>query len=103
MREDPALAAVLPLAIGGAAERRGVIATCNYVARRFGVRSAMATFMPDACPELVLLPGRMALYQQVSRELRAIFARYTPLVEPMSLDEAYLDVTGSSSIVAAPP
>ena len=96
MREDPALAAV-PLAIGGAAERRGVIATCNYVARRFGVRSAMATFHARRlCPELVLLPGRMALYQQVSRELRAIFARYTPLVEPMSLDEAYLDVTGSS-------
>ena len=67
MREDPALASV-PLAIGGAAERRGVISTCNYVARRFGIHSAMATaHARRLCPELVVLPGRMALYQQVSR------------------------------------
>ena len=106
MREDPSLVS-LPLAIGGAAERRGVISTCNYVARRFGIHSAMATaHARRLCPELVVLPGRMALYQQVSCQLRAIFARYATRVEPMSLDEAYLDVTdsplyrGSATLIA---
>ncbi len=95
MRDNPALRDV-PLAIGGAAERRGVIATCNYVARRFGVRSAMATaHARRLCPSLTLLPGRMGVYQQVSAQLRAIFERYTDRVEPLSLDEAYLDVTDS--------
>lgn len=95
MRDNPALRDV-PLAIGGAAERRGVIATCNYVARRFGVRSAMATaHARRLCPSLTLLPGHMGVYQQVSAQLRAIFERYTDRVEPLSLDEAYLDVTDS--------
>ncbi|PJG58173.1 DNA polymerase IV [Aeromonas cavernicola] len=107
MRDNPALREV-PLAIGGAAERRGVISTCNYVARRFGVRSAMPSGLAKKlCPPLVLLPGRMALYQETSRQLRAIFLRYTDLVEPLSLDEAYLDVTqsrccgGSATLMAA--
>lgn len=95
MRDNPALRDI-PLAIGGAAERRGVIATCNYVARRFGVRSAMATaHARRLCPNLILLPGRMGVYQQVSAQLRAIFERYTDWVEPLSLDEAYLDVSDS--------
>lgn len=95
MRENPALRQV-PLAIGGAADRRGVIATCNYVARRFGVRSAMATAHAlRLCPGLLLLPGRMALYKQVSHELHGIFARYSDRIEPLSLDEAYLDVSDS--------
>ncbi len=95
MRDNPALREV-PLAIGGASERRGVISTCNYVARRFGVRSAMPTALAKKlCPPLVLLPGRMALYKDISRQLRAIFHRYTDQVEPLSLDEAYLDVTHS--------
>lgn len=95
MRDNPALQEV-PLAIGGASERRGVISTCNYVARRFGVRSAMPTALAKKlCPPLVLLPGRMALYKDISRQLRAIFHRYTDQVEPLSLDEAYLDVTRS--------
>ncbi|MFQ2124283.1 DNA polymerase IV [Aeromonas jandaei] len=95
MRDNPALRE-LPLAIGGASERRGVISTCNYVARRFGVRSAMPTALAKKlCPPLVLLPGRMALYKDISRQLRAIFHRYTDQVEPLSLDEAYLDVTHS--------
>ncbi|MHC9244793.1 DNA polymerase IV [Aeromonas jandaei] len=95
MRDNPALREV-PLAIGGASELRGVISTCNYVARRFGVRSAMPTALAKKlCPPLVLLPGRMALYKDISRQLRAIFHRYTDQVEPLSLDEAYLDVTHS--------
>ncbi|PKQ79469.1 DNA polymerase IV [Aeromonas sobria] len=96
MRDNPALREV-PLAIGGASERRGVISTCNYVARRFGVRSAMPSALAKKlCPPLVLIPGRMAVYKDISRQLRAIFLRYTDLVEPLSLDEAYLDVTHST-------
>ena len=95
MRDNPALREV-PLAIGGASERRGVISTCNYVARRFGVRSAMPSALAKKlCPPLVLIPGRMAVYKDISRQLRAIFLRYTDQVEPLSLDEAYLDVTHS--------
>ncbi|MCW0504594.1 DNA polymerase IV [Aeromonas piscicola] len=107
MRDNPALREV-PLAIGGSADRRGVISTCNYVARRFGVRSAMPSGLAKKlCPPLVLIPGRMALYKEISRQLRAIFLRYTELVEPLSLDEAYLDVTdspccgGSATLMAA--
>ncbi|QXB94723.1 MULTISPECIES: DNA polymerase IV [Aeromonas] len=107
MRDNPALREV-PLAIGGAADRRGVISTCNYVARRFGVRSAMPSALArKLCPPLVLIPGRMAVYKETSRQLRAIFLRYTEQVEPLSLDEAYLDVTqsprcgGSATMMAA--
>lgn len=106
MRDDPALREV-PLAIGGSADRRGVIATCNYPARRFGVRSAMATAHAlKLCPELVLLPGRMDKYVQVSQQIRHIFTRYTDKIEPLSLDEAYLDVSdtqhfgGSATLIA---
>ena len=95
MRDNPTLT-TQPLAIGGEAALRGVIATCNYIARRFGVRSAMPSALAKKlCPPLVLLPGRMSLYQEISRHLQTIFLRYTPLVEPLSLDEAYLDVTDS--------
>ncbi|ACQ92432.1 DNA-directed DNA polymerase [Tolumonas auensis DSM 9187] len=96
MRDNPALVS-LPLAIGGSAERRGVIATCNYVARRYGVRSAMATaYALRLCPRLVLLPGRMALYSEVSRQVMRIFARYSQIIEQVSIDEAYLDVSDST-------
>lgn len=96
MREDPALVRV-PLAIGGSTARRGVISTCNYVARQFGVHSAMPTAQAlRLCPRLVLLPGRMELYQQVSKALRHILLRYSDCIEPLSLDEAYLDVSDSS-------
>ncbi|ATG74791.1 DNA polymerase IV [Zobellella denitrificans] len=97
----------IPLAIGGSASRRGVIATCNYPARAFGVRSAMASHQAlKLCPGLLLIPGNMAEYKAVSRQIREIFHRYTPLVEPLSLDEAYLDVTdspwfgGSATLIA---
>ncbi|MGI0119397.1 DNA polymerase IV [Zooshikella sp. RANM57] len=96
IRENPKLAG-RPIAVGGTPERRGVIATCNYEARQFGVHSAMAsTKALQLCPGLVILKPRMSLYQQVSQQLRAIFFEYTDRVEPLSLDEAYLDVTSSS-------
>lgn len=84
-----------PIAVGGDAHR-GVIATCNYLARQFGVHSAMPTAQAlKLCPDLVLCPGRMEVYREESRYIREIFADYTTLVEPLSLDEAYLDVTDS--------
>lgn len=96
MRDNPKLVN-LPIAIGGSASRRGVISTCNYPARKFGVRSAMATAQAlKLCPDLVLVPGRMSLYAEVSKQIREIFARYTDKIEPLSLDEAYLDVSDST-------
>ena len=93
-RDDPMLKG-RPVAVGYAAER-GVVAAASYEARRFGVRSAMpsATAMRK-CPELVFVPPRFEVYRAVSQQIRAIFADYTPLVEPLSLDEAYLDVTAN--------
>lgn len=107
MRDDPSLRGV-PIAVGGASDRRGVISTCNYEARAFGVHSAMATATAlRLCPDLKVLPGRMAYYQAISRQIREIFSRYTEIIEPLSLDEAYLDVTdcelfqGSATRIAA--
>lgn len=106
MRDDPSLRNV-PIAIGGSADRRGVISTCNYPARKFGVRSAMATAQAvKLCPHLVLVPGRMDVYAETSKQIRTIFARYTDKIEPLSLDEAYLDVSesnlfsGSATLIA---
>ncbi|GHA26436.1 DNA polymerase IV [Oceanisphaera arctica] len=97
----------IPLAIGGSASRRGVIATCNYPARAYGIRSAMASHQAlQRCPQLLLIPGNMAEYKAVSQQIREIFHRYTELVEPLSLDEAYLDVSdspwfgGSATLIA---
>lgn len=96
MRDDPSLAEA-PLAIGGSPEKRGVVATCNYPARKFGLHSAMAmAHAVRLCPQLTILPPRMAYYQLISRQIRAIFQRYTALIEPVSLDEAYLDVSDST-------
>ncbi|MGP9802288.1 DNA polymerase IV [Rheinheimera sp. NSM] len=93
MRDNPALKHV-PLAIGGSRQSRGVISTCNYPARAYGVRSAMPTGQAlKLCPHLTLLSGSMDKYVTASRQIRAIFARYTDQIEPLSLDEAYLDVT----------
>lgn len=106
MRDNPRLRDI-PLAIGGSADRRGVISTANYPARRYGVHSAMATATAlRLCPQLKLLPGRMEVYKATSRLIRDIFSRYTTLIEPLSLDEAYLDVTdsplcnGSATLIA---
>lgn len=93
MRDNPALRHI-PLAIGGSRQSRGVISTCNYQARAYGVRSAMPTAQAlKLCPQLTLLSGSMDKYKAASLQIRAIFARYTDIIEPLSLDEAYLDVT----------
>lgn len=85
----------IPIAVGGPAQSRGVIATCNYEARAFGVRSAMPSSQARRqCPSLLILPPRFDRYRAVSKQVQAIFQRYTDRVEPLSLDEAYLDVTG---------
>lgn len=82
-----------PIAVGGSSNR-GVVAAASYEARKFGVRSAMpSTTAIRKCPELVFAKPRFEIYKQVSQQIRAIFLDYTPLVEPLSLDEAYLDVT----------
>jgi DNA polymerase-4 len=95
MRDDPGLKNI-PLAVGGAADSRGVISTCNYIAREYGIHSAMATaYAVRLCPDLKVIPGRMRYYQSVSRQIRAIFRRYTEIIEPLSLDEAFLDVSGT--------
>jgi DNA polymerase-4 len=92
MRERPELAGQ-PIAVGGGS-RRGVVTTCNYEARKFGVHSAMPGFQArEKCPSLVFLPVRFDLYRAESAKIRQILLSYTPLVEPLSLDEAYLDVT----------
>lgn len=84
-----------PVAVGGRSSR-SVIATCNYEARRYGVRSAMPTARALAlCPNLVIQPARFDVYREVAGTIREIFYRYTDLVEPLSLDEAYLDVSES--------
>jgi len=94
MRDEPSLRGV-PLAVGGSPALRGVVATCNYEARRFGVRSAMASAHAlKLCPQLVILPPVMDKYRRASEQILGIYRDYTPLVEPLSLDEAHLDVTG---------
>ena len=98
VREQPGLAG-RPVIVGGSPRGRGVVSAANYEARRFGVHSAMPTARAmRLCPEAVWLPVRMELYATVSRQIREIFNRYTPLVEPLSLDEAFLDVTASTRL-----
>jgi DNA polymerase IV len=98
----------IPLAIGGSADRRGVIATCNYPARKYGIHSAMSTAQAlKRCPQLKLVRGSMQRYVEESRRIREIFSRYTEHIEPLSLDEAYLDVSdsklfqGSATLIAS--
>ncbi|GAB4042260.1 DNA polymerase IV [Spirosoma litoris] len=84
-----------PLAVGGS-RQRGVVAAASYEARQFGVRSAMASSIAiRKCPELIFVKPRFDVYKSVSSQIRGIFARFTHLIEPLSLDEAYLDVTDS--------
>ncbi|MCD9528564.1 DNA polymerase IV [Photobacterium carnosum] len=106
MRDNPALRDI-PIAIGGRSEQRGVVSTCNYLARKYGIHSAMPTAQAmKLCPHLTLVHGRMEVYRQVSQQIRAIFTRYTDKIEPLSLDEAYLDVSdcdmlhGSATLIA---
>lgn len=93
MRDRPELDG-MPIGVGGARDRRGVLTTCNYEARGFGVHSAMPTFMAlQRCPQLVVIPPRFDVYRRESAVIREIMRRFTPLVETLSLDEAYLDVS----------
>lgn len=95
------------LAVGGKPEGRGVIATCNYKARKFGVHSALSSREAvRRCPDLIIVPPRFQLYKQESQKIRDIFLRYTKIIEPLSLDEAFLDVSdceqlnGSATLIA---
>jgi DNA polymerase-4 len=93
--DDPGLSRH-PVVVGGTPDGRGVVAAANYNARKYGIHSAMpAAQARRLCPHAVFVRPRMERYAEVSRALRGIFARYTPLVEPLSLDEAFLDVTSS--------
>lgn len=101
VHDRPELAG-LPLIVGGP-HRRGVVSTASYEARKFGVRSAMP--MIEAmrrCPQAVVLPVRMERYADVSRQVMEVFDRFSPLVEPLSLDEAFLDMTGTEGLFGPP-
>ncbi len=106
MRDNPALLGV-PLAVGGSPSRRGVIATCNYEARKYGIHSAMASHTARLrCPDLIIIKPDMAKYREASAQIHEVFKRYTDIIEPLSLDEAYLDVSdcsahkGSATLIA---
>jgi len=94
-----------PVAVGGAPERRGVLTTCNYEARKYGIRSAMPTFQAlQKCPNLIVIPPRFDAYHAESAKIREILFKFTSLVEPLSLDEAFLDISrhdGDPSAVAS--
>ena len=105
MRDNPAYRHI-PLAVGGTGAR-SVLCTCNYIAREYGIRSAMSAIKAkQLCPNLTIVPGRMDVYREASQQIRAIFQQYTDTIEPLSLDEAYLDVTeatlcrGSATLIA---
>ena len=96
IRDDPSLAG-LPVAVGGSEDRRGVIATCNYEARQYGIHSAMASATAKRkCRDLIIIPGNMEKYRTASQQMHQIFREYTDTIEPLSLDEAFLDVTGTT-------
>ncbi len=97
-RDNPALRGK-PVIVGAPPDQRGVVSTCSYEARKFGVRSAMPSQEAHwRCPSGIFLPPDMARYAEASEQVFAIFARYTPLIEPVSVDEAFLDVSGSRKL-----
>ena len=89
--------------IVGGSSRRGVVTSASYEARAFGVRAAMPTAQAHKlCPHAIFVPGRMERYSQISRQIRAVFESFTPIVEPLSLDEAFLDLTGTQRLFGSP-
>src|SRR5258707_7201882 len=99
-RDDPALRGK-PVAVGGSQER-GVVAAASYEARKFGVHSAMPSVIAKRkCADLLFVKPRFDVYKAVSLQIRNIFAEYTPIIEPLSLDEAYLDVTDNLKGIAS--
>ncbi|MBX4133735.1 DNA polymerase IV [Frischella sp. Ac48] len=106
MRDNPRYRN-MPIAVGGDPKKRGVVATANYLARQYGIHSAMSMAQAiKLCPHLIVIPGRFNVYKEVSGQIHQIFKRYTNLIEFVSLDEAYLDVTdcllfhGSATLIA---
>jgi len=95
IKEKPELKSK-PVAVAGSSENRGVITTCNYIARKFGIHSAMPSVTAKKlCPQIIFLPVNMEKYRNISKETHKIYKCYTKIIEPISLDEAYLDVTNS--------
>src|SRR3990172_8905480 len=95
IRDNPSLQDK-PVAVGGSVDKRGVICTCNYIAREYGVRSAMSTARAyQLCKDIIVLPVDMPKYRQVAKKIHHIFHEFTDRVEPLALDEAYLDVSNS--------
>lgn len=92
-----------PVIVGGSPESRGVVSTCSYEARQYGVRSAMPSYQAKKlCPNAIFIPPRPAVYKHVAEEIRQIFFQYTPIVEPLSIDEAFLDISGSLKLLGSP-
>ncbi len=90
------------LVVGGTG-RRGVVSTCSYEARKFGVKSAMATMVARRlCPQAIFVPPRLAVYSEVSKQIMAILGRFSPSIEPLSLDEAFVDATGTEELFGPP-
>src|SRR5260370_12342594 len=100
-RDNPELRG-MPVAVGGS-QARGVVAAASYEARKFGVHSAMPSITAKRkCPDLIFVAPRFDAYKAISLQIRRIFAEYTPIIEPLSLDEAYLDVTENLKGIASP-
>jgi nucleotidyltransferase/DNA polymerase involved in DNA repair len=93
-----------PVVVGSPRDKRGVVSTCSYEARKYGIHSAMPSrTAAQKCPQAVFLPVRMARYHEVSRQIMEIFERFTPHVQPLSCDEAFLDVTGATHLFGDGP
>src|SRR5512141_314512 len=100
-RDNPSLKGK-PVIVGSPPTQRGVVCAASYEARKFGVRSAMPSVTAKRkCPDLIFVKPRFDVYKEASRQIRAIFAEYTRIVEPLSLDEAYLDVTENLKKIAS--
>ncbi len=102
IREDPSLKGKCVI-VGGAPNGRGVVSTCSYEARKYGVHSGMSSYQAwNLCPQGIFVHSHFKLYKEVSQQIRDVFFSYTDQVEPMSLDEAYLDVTENKKHIADP-